>query len=99
MTTRKDHTSEELVEALEFDLVDVTLSSVERPEGSRSRQRSRFAAPETVTIHRKGPWSPVWLLDELGIVAIGALCLVGGVLLGRALGDARARYGDLPAAL
>jgi hypothetical protein len=27
-----------------------------------------------------GPW---WLPDELGIVATGAVCLVGGVLLGR----------------
>jgi hypothetical protein len=32
-----------------------------------------------------GDAGPAWLPDELGIVATGALCLVGGVLLGRAL--------------
>jgi hypothetical protein len=30
-----------------------------------------------------GPW---WLADELGVLATGALCLVGGLLLGRAVG-------------
>jgi hypothetical protein len=33
-----------------------------------------------------GDVGPSWLADELGIVATGALCLVGGVLLGRAVG-------------
>jgi hypothetical protein len=32
-----------------------------------------------------GDVGPAWLPDELGIVATGALCLVGGVLLGRAV--------------
>lgn len=32
-----------------------------------------------------GPW---WLPDELGVVTTGALCLVGGLLLGRAVGRA-----------
>ena len=32
-----------------------------------------------------GPW---WLRDELGVVTTGALCLVGGLLLGRAVGRA-----------
>lgn len=29
---------------------------------------------------------PSWLPDELGVVATGALCLLGGLLLGRAVG-------------
>ena len=33
-----------------------------------------------------GDVGPSWLADELGIVATGALCLAGGVLLGRAVG-------------
>ena len=33
-----------------------------------------------------GDVGPAWLADELGIVTTGALCLVGGVLLGRAVG-------------
>jgi hypothetical protein len=33
-----------------------------------------------------GDVGPSWLADELGIVATGALCLAGGVLLGRSLG-------------
>lgn len=33
-----------------------------------------------------GDVGPSWLADELGIVATGALCLVGGVMLGRAVG-------------
>jgi len=42
-----------------------------------------------------GPW---WLPEELGIVATGALCLVGGVLLGRAVGMPwRAHAVDHPA--
>jgi hypothetical protein len=36
-----------------------------------------------------GNVGPSWLADELGIVATGALCLVGGVLLGRAVGMPR----------
>ena len=36
-----------------------------------------------------GDVGPSWLADELGIVATGALCLVGGVLLGRAVGMPR----------
>jgi hypothetical protein len=43
-----------------------------------------------------GDVGPSWLADELGIVATGALCLVGGALLGRAVGmprrGARATY-------
>ena len=36
-----------------------------------------------------GDVGPSWLADELGIVATGALCLVGGALLGRAVGMPR----------
>jgi hypothetical protein len=36
-----------------------------------------------------GDVGPSWLADELGIVATGALCLVGGALLGRAAGMPR----------
>ena len=32
-----------------------------------------------------GDAGPSWLKDELGIVSTGAVCLVGGVLLGRSL--------------
>jgi hypothetical protein len=32
-----------------------------------------------------GDVGPSWLEDELGIVATGAVCLVGGVLLGRSV--------------
>jgi hypothetical protein len=32
-----------------------------------------------------GDAGPSWLADELGIVATGAVCLVGGVLLGRSM--------------
>ncbi len=42
-----------------------------------------------------GDVGPSWLPDELGIVATGALCLVGGVLLGRAV--VMPRRGALPA--
>ena len=44
---------------------------------------------------------PSWLADELGIVATGALCLVGGALLGRAAGLPRrgARAANVPQAI
>jgi hypothetical protein len=48
-----------------------------------------------------GDVGPSWLADELGIVATGALCLVGGALLGRAVGMPRraVRAGDVPQAV
>lgn len=48
-----------------------------------------------------GDVGPSWLADELGVVATGALCLVGGALLGRAVGMPRrgARAGHLPQAI
>jgi hypothetical protein len=41
-----------------------------------------------------GDVGPSWLADELGIVATGALCFAGGVLLGRAVGLPRRRAGQ-----
>ena len=38
-----------------------------------------------------GDAGPSWLKDELGIVATGAVCLVGGVLLGRSVAAEAAR--------
>jgi hypothetical protein len=35
---------------------------------------------------------PSWLRDELGIVATGAVCLVGGVLLGRSVAAQARRH-------
>jgi hypothetical protein len=45
-----------------------------------------------------GDVGPSWLADELGVVATGALCLVGGLLLGRAVGTPlRGRRDGYPA--
>lgn len=48
-----------------------------------------------------GDVGPSWLPDELGIAATGALCLVGGVLLGRAVAMRRrgARAANVPQAI
>jgi hypothetical protein len=42
-----------------------------------------------------GDAGPSWLADELGIVATGAVCLVGGVLLGRSMAPRAPRAASL----
>jgi hypothetical protein len=44
-----------------------------------------YSALDAVLKALLGDVGPSWLADELGIVATGALCLSGGVLLGRAV--------------
>jgi hypothetical protein len=60
-----------------------------------------YQAIDAVLKSLAGDVGPSWLPDELGVVATGALCLVGGVLLGRAVGmprrRARGRLGSDPA--
>jgi predicted permease len=48
-----------------------------------------YEAIDTVLKGLFGDVGPAWLADELGIVATGALCLVGGALVGRAVGMPR----------
>lgn len=43
-----------------------------------------------------GDVGPSWLPDELGVAATGALCLFGGLLLGRAVGPPRQGPGEPP---
>ena len=59
-----------------------------------------YQAIDAVLKSLAGDVGPSWLADELGVVATGALCLVGGVLLGRTVGmprrRARGRLGSDP---
>jgi hypothetical protein len=48
-----------------------------------------YEAIDTMLKGLFGDVGPSWLADELGIVATGALCLVGGALLGRTVGIPR----------
>jgi hypothetical protein len=50
-----------------------------------------YQAIDAVLKSLAGDVGPSWLADELGVGATGALCLVGGVLLGRAVGMPRRR--------
>jgi hypothetical protein len=54
-----------------------------------------YEAIDTLLKSVAGNAGPGWLADELGIVATGALCLVGGVLLARAAGSPRSGMREL----